>query len=327
MEEEKENLRTNEIERNYSKLVKLGEGTYGIVFKAVDKRSGKVVALKRIKMEHEEEGVPASALREVAAVRELRHPNIVRLFEMCCSRTSIYMIFEYSDMDLRAYIRQSTDISESLVVSMVYQLVQAIECCHAHGILHRDLKPQNILVNMPSDPSHPPILKLADFGLARAFTLPIRVYTHEVITLWYRPPEIFLGHDKYSLAVDIWSVGCVMGELAFRNPLFPGSSELDTLFKIMSAVGTPTSESWPGVERLKEWRHQFPKFQGHLFRKYADKISQEGMDLLLRLLSCNPADRPNAAQILKTDYLKQCTAVSVYGPRAATNPHIQKMFS
>lgn len=141
----------------------------------------------------------------------------------------LYLVFEFLDMDLKRYMDTLPDgrtMEAEQVKKFTYQMLEGLAYCHSHRILHRDLKPQNLLVESGST------IKLADFGLARAFNVPLRTYTHEVVTLWYRAPEILLGSRTYSTPVDMWSVGCIFAEMARRKPLFPGDSEIDELYKI-----------------------------------------------------------------------------------------------
>eukprot|EP01018_Ginkgo_biloba_P020448 Gb_39785 [translate_table: standard] len=141
------------------------------------------------------------------------------------------------------------------IVTFLYQILRGIAYCHSHRVLHRDLKPQNLLIDRQSN-----ALKLADFGLARAFGIPVRTFTHEVVTLWYRAPEILLGSRHYSTPVDVWSVGCIFAEMVNQRPLFPGDSEIDELFKIFRVLGTPNEETWPGVTSLPDFKSAFPKW-------------------------------------------------------------------
>lgn len=141
------------------------------------------------------------------------------------------------------------------VKSYLYQLILGIAICHSNRIVHRDLKPQNILIDTKSNS-----VKLADFGLARAFGLPVKTYTHEVVTLWYRAPEILLGQKQYSTPVDMWSVGCIFAEMAQKKPLFCGDSEIDQIFKIFRIMGTPKECIWPGVNSLPDFKATFPRW-------------------------------------------------------------------
>merc|ERR1711997_1199444 len=189
-----------------------------------NKKTGEIVAMKKIRLESEEEGVPSTAIREVSLLKELNHPNIVRLQDVIMQESRLYLIFEFLTMDLKKYldtIPAKEMMNPNLVKSYTYQILQAMLFCHQRRVLHRDLKPQNLLIDKNG------AIKLADFGLARASGIPVRVYTHEVVTLWYRAPEILLGSTKYSCPVDMWSIGCIFAEMANKRPLFQGDSEID----------------------------------------------------------------------------------------------------
>ena len=193
----------------YQKMEKIGEGTYGVVYKAKDRVTGEIVALKKIRLEAEDEGIPSTAIREISLLKELQHPNIVRLYDVVHTERKLTLVFEFLDQDLKKYL----DVCDSglglpIMKSFLYQLLTGVAYCHHHRVLHRDLKPPNLLINREGQ------LKLADFGLARAFGIPVRSYTHEVVTLWYRAPDVLLGSRKYSTPVDIWSVGCIFAEMA-----------------------------------------------------------------------------------------------------------------
>lgn len=205
----------------YQRIDKIGEGTYGVVYKASDKATGEIVALKKIRLEAEDEGIPSTAIREISLLKELQHPNIVRLYDVVHTERRLTLVFEYLDQDLKKYL----DICEggletTILKSFLYQLLCGVAFCHTHRVLHRDLKPQNLLINREGK------LKLADFGLARAFGIPVRSYTHEVVTLWYRAPDVLMGSRTYSTPVDIWSVGCIFAEMATSKPLFAFSCVL-----------------------------------------------------------------------------------------------------
>ena len=235
---------------DYLKIEKIGEGTYGVVFKGKHKKTNEIVAMKKIRLESEEEGVPSTAIREVSLLKELQHPNIVQLQDVIMQENRLYLIFEFLTMDLKKYldtIPAGDMVDKNLVKSYTYQILQAMLFCHQRRVLHRDLKPQNLLIDKNG------AIKLADFGLARAFGIPVRVYTHEVVTLWYRAPEILLGSNKYSCPVDIWSIGCIFAEMANKRPLFQGDSEIDQLFRIFRVLRTPNEEIWPGINRKNKY--------------------------------------------------------------------------
>ncbi len=283
------------------KIEKIGEGTYGVVFKGRNKKTGEIVAMKKIRLESEEEGVPSTAIREISLLKELQHPNIVTLQEVIMQESRLYLIFEFLTMDLKRYIDTAVGPKEfvdpQLVKSYCYQIMQAMLFCHQRRVLHRDLKPQNLLIDKNG------AIKLADFGLARAFGIPVRVYTHEVVTLWYRAPEILLGSTKYSCPVDIWSIGCILSEMATKKPLFQGDSEIDQLFRIFRVLTTPTEELWPGVSQLPDFKATFPSWNSFSLEEQAkDKLDDLGLDLLKKMLIYNPAERISAKQALHHPY-------------------------
>lgn len=228
----------------YQKLEKIGEGTYGIVYKAKDKLNNQIIALKRIRLEAEDEGIPSTAIREISLLKELRHVNIVRLYDVVHTDRKLTLVFEYLDQDLKKYLDTCEGgLQPHIIKSFLYQLLAGVAYCHHNRVLHRDLKPQNLLINREGE------LKLADFGLARAFGIPVRSYTHEVVTLWYRAPDVLLGSRKYSTPVDIWSIGCIFAEMCNGKPLFTGTSEatqIETIFKLMGPPELPSSSSSSG---------------------------------------------------------------------------------
>jgi len=205
----------------YLKIEKVGEGTYGVVYKARDKQTQDICALKKIRLDAEDEGVPSTAIREISLLKELQHPNIVCLKDVVHSENKLHLVFEFLDHDLKKHMDghiATGGMPGHMVKSYMYQMLQGIAFCHAHRVLHRDLKPQNLLIDRNG------MLKLADFGLARAFGIPVRTYTHEVVTLWYRAPEILLGSKHYSTPVDLWSVGCIFAEMV--SPVIPSPPPL-----------------------------------------------------------------------------------------------------
>lgn len=281
----------------YRKVEKIGEGTYGVVYKAVDTRTGEFVAMKKIRTEAEEEGVPSTAIREIAFLKELQHPNVVTLKEVLHWNQKLHLVFEFVDQDLRKHLETyPAYLPASLVRSYIQQILTGLLFCHTHRILHRDLKPQNLLID------HKGIIKLADFGLARAFGLPIRTYTHEVVTLWYRAPEVLLSGKEYSTPVDMWSVGCIFAEIAEKKPLFPGDSEIDELFKIFKVLGTPTEETFPGVSSFRDYKATFPKWRPMALGALVPHLDSDGIDLLSHMIQLDPAKRISARAALQHPY-------------------------
>jgi serine/threonine protein kinase len=218
-----------------------------VVYKAREKSTGDFVALKKIRLEVEDEGVPSTALREISLLKELAHPNIVQLKDVEHSDGKLFLVFEWLDKDLKKYMdaQPPGPLGKPLIQSLMFQLLAGMDFCHARGIMHRDLKPQNLLVDKRN------VLKLADFGLARAFMIPVRAYTHEVVTLWYRAPEILLGQRTYAPAVDMWSIGCIFAELVNRKPIWPGDSEIDELFRIFRCAAAARGLRLPSSRRRR----------------------------------------------------------------------------
>uniref|UniRef100_A0A915A5Y6 Protein kinase domain-containing protein n=1 Tax=Parascaris univalens TaxID=6257 RepID=A0A915A5Y6_PARUN len=249
--------------------------TYGVVYKSKNKKTGQTVAMKKIRLEDENEGVPATTLREMSFLQELKHPNIVRLI-----------------------------LSQQK--SFLYQICEALCYCHQRGILHRDLKPQNLLVNSEG------VVKLADFGLARAVRIPLRVYTHEIVTLWYRAPELLLGCQQYSMAIDIWSLGCIFAEMATKKPLFQGDSEIDQIFRIFRIMTTPTEKTWEGISQLPDYNPAFPIWRVDTLASILNGcMSHKAVNLLRRMLVYNPAKRISAVEVLTDSYFDDLDKTSL----------------
>jgi serine/threonine protein kinase len=240
------------------------------------------------RLDQEDEGVPSTAIREVSLLKELHHPNVVRLLDVFCSLKKLYLIFEFVDNDLKKHMKTKGLLTPDQVKSFSYQLLLGMNYCHSNRIIHRDLKPQNLLINSQG------ILKIADFGLARAFSLPVPKYTHEVVTVWYRAPEILLGSQKYSIPIDNWSVGCILAEMANNQPLFPGDSEIDTIFRIFRKLGSPNEQIWPGISQLPDFKESFPKWKPRNWDAIPGLtagLGEQGIDLMSQFLIYSPKDR------------------------------------
>ncbi|XP_055834043.1 cell division control protein 2 homolog D [Solanum dulcamara] len=290
----------------FEKLEKVGEGTYGKVYRARDRVTGKIVALKKTRLHEDEEGVPPTTLREISLLRMLsRDPHIVRLMDVKQGqnkegKTVLYLVFEYMDTDVKKFIRtfraKGETMPPNIVKSLMYQLCKGVAFCHGHGVLHRDLKPHNLLMDRKTN-----VLKLADFGLGRAYTLPIKKYTHEILTLWYRAPEVLLGATHYSTAVDMWSVGCIFAELVTNQALFPGDSELQQLLHIFRLLGTPNEELWPGVSKLVNW-HEYPQWKPQPLSTVVPGLDEDGIHLLTEMLHYEPSKRISAKKAMEHPY-------------------------
>jgi cyclin-dependent kinase len=287
----------------YERLEKVGEGTYGIVYKAQD-AAGDIYALKTIRLENEEEGIPSTAIREIALLKELQHPNIVRLCDVIHTERKLTLVFEFLDQDLKKLLDMCDGgLDPSTTNSYVYQLLRGIAYCHQHRVLHRDLKPQNLLINREG------ALKLADFGLARAFGIPVRSYTHEVVTLWYRAPDVLMGSRKYSTPVDIWSIGCIFAEMVNGQALLPGSNDMDQLQRIFKVLGTPTEQSWKGVTELPDWKPDFKQYEAQPWSSIVPSLEPNGVDLLKNMLRCDPDQRVSGRGAMEHVYFRNLSDV------------------
>lgn len=284
---------------DFQKIEKIGEGTYGVVYKGRNKVTGQIVAMKKIRLESEDEGIPSTAIREISLLKELKHPNIVCLEDVLMEENRLYLIFEFLSMDLKKYmdsLPMDKMMDPELVRSYLYQITNAILFCHRRRVLHRDLKPQNLLINNNG------VIKVADFGLGRSFGIPVRIYTHEIVTLWYRAPEVLLGSPRYSCPVDIWSIGCIFAEMATRKPLFQGDSEIDQLFRMFRILRTPTEDIWPGVTSLPDYKTTFPYWSTNQLANQVKKLNPVGLDLIKKMLVYDPVHRISAKAVLEHPY-------------------------
>lgn len=284
---------------DFQKIEKIGEGTYGVVYKGRNKQTGQIVAMKKIRLESEDEGIPSTAIREISLLKELKHPNIVSLEDVLMEDNRLYLIFEFLSMDLKKYMDSlPTDklMDPDLVKSYMYQITAAMLFCHRRRVLHRDLKPQNLLINKDG------VIKVADFGLGRSVGIPVRVYTHEIVTLWYRAPEVLLGSQRYSCPVDVWSIGCIFAEMSTRKPLFQGDSEIDQLFRMFRILKTPTEDIWPGVTSLPDYKATFPCWNTNQLTAQVKNLNSAGLDLLQQTLIYDPVHRISAKKILEHKY-------------------------
>jgi len=284
----------------FKRLEKLGEGTYGVVYKARDVNTGDTLALKKIRLDAEDEGIPSTAIREISLLKQLQHPNIVRLYDVILTDQKLTLVFEFLDQDLKKYLDSFGDngLDAHTTKSFLHQLLHGICHCHENRVLHRDLKPQNLLINREGE------LKLADFGLARSFGIPVRSYTHEVVTLWYRSPEVLLGSRHYSTPIDLWSVGCIFAEIASGRPLFPGRNDNDQLLRIFKVLGTPTLDDWPGMAELPQYQQNYTVYKRQSLGKIAP-LNQKGIDLLEEFLRYDPEKRVTAEKAIEHPYFKE----------------------
>lgn len=280
---------------HYTKLEQLGEGSYATVYKGLSRINNIFVALKEIQLQAEE-GIPFTAIREASLLKELKHANIVRLHDIIPAKEHLVLVFEYLHTDLCIFLEERPyGVHANNAKLLLFQLLRGLHYIHKKKILHRDIKPQNVLLSNRGD------LKLADFGLARAKSVPSRTYTHEIVTLWYRPPDVLLGSTHYTTSLDIWGVGCIFIEMISGFPLFPGvKSPRDQLNKIFKVCGTPHGDQWPVVkgEYAEDSFERYPKLRlSHQAPRI--KTIPYSEELAERMLQINPRNRISAEAAMK----------------------------
>lgn len=285
----------------YRKINRIGEGTYGFVYRAIHKTTEKIVALKRIILHHEnQEGFPLTSVREIKTLKRCNHPNIISLVDIVVGpkRDAVFLLFEYCEHDLSLIMKNiQNPFSESEIKCLILQLFLAVDYIHQNWIVHRDIKLSNLLYNSSGQ------LKLADFGLARTLTFPSNDdLTPLVVTLWYRSPELLFACQNYGFSVDIWSVGCVFAELLLNSgPLFNGMSEIDQLYAIFKVLGAPTARIWPSVINTPVVKNGSISLEKEKLRypynnlaEYFPRLSEEGLELLNRIFAYDPQLRITA---------------------------------
>ena len=260
-------------------------------------------------LDDSDDGVSATTIREVALLKHMNHPNVVELKDTFFHRNEVYLVFECCKGDLKQYLNKfvrRSPLKMNKIKKFIYQILNGIGYCHSIGILHRDIKPQNILVNYATEE-----IRITDFGLSRTFVLPNRSWTHEVVTLWYRPPEVLMGCNKYSIGVDIWSIGCVLGEMLNNNrPLFCGQSEISQLLTIFKAMGTPNASSWPKVvAQCKEFCLKYPKWERKEMKDIVPRndFDEVGQQLLDSMLLIDPIKRISCKEALNHPWFHRTT--------------------
>lgn len=296
----------------YERLNFIDEGTYGRVFRARDIQTGRIYALKQVKLGNERDGFPVTALREISTLFSVNHPNVVHLREVVVGSTTdkIYLVMEYAEHDLLSLLeRMKRPYSASEIKSLMQQLLRGVAHLHDNWILHRDLKPSNLLLTGQG------VLKVCDFGLARNYGDPLSKYTQGVVTLWYRAPELLMGSTLYSTAVDMWAVGCIFAELVLMRPLLQGKGELDQLGKIASMFGAPSEKCWAGFSKLPNSRRvSFRSYgEGNFTEHFYEgtgctrrlRISNNAIDLMQSMLLYDPEKRISAADALNHPYFSE----------------------
>lgn len=290
---------------NYQKLDKIGRGTYSNVYKGREISTNRTVALKCVRPNGLDPQSIEFMAREIVILRRLDNPNVIKLEGIITSKmsNSLFLVFEYMDHDLAGLnADQSIKFSEPQVKCYMKQLLAGIKHCHGRGVLHRDIKGPNLLLNNSG------VLKIADFGLAAFFDVDDRQpMTSKVVTLWYRSPELLLGATEYGVGVDLWSAGCILGELLARRPILPGRTEVEQLHKIFKLCGSPTEEYWL-KSKLPHAAIYKPKqpYKQRIREIYPD-FTPSSLSLIETLLSVDPAERQTASSALRSEYFCRCT--------------------
>ncbi|XP_052068900.1 cyclin-dependent kinase-like 4 isoform X14 [Mytilus californianus] len=286
----------------YENLGLVGEGSYGMVLKCRHKETGQLVAIKKFLESEDDKMVKKIALREVRMLKQLRHDHLVNLIEVFRRKKRLYLVFEFVDHTVLDELEKCPNgLDENTVRRILWQVLKGVEFCHVHNIIHRDVKPENILVSKSG------VVKLCDFGFARTLAQPGESYTDYVATRWYRAPELLVGDTKYGKAVDIWAIGCLLSEMLTGEPLFPGDSDIDQLYHIVKCFGNLTP-------RHKEVFLRNPLFVGMRIpevketvplEKKFNRISSFALDLMKQSLRLDPDDRPTCTQLLKHEFFQK----------------------
>ncbi|EHH31957.1 cyclin-dependent kinase 10 isoform X11 [Macaca nemestrina] len=289
--------------KEFEKLNRIGEGTYGIVYRARDTQTDEIVALKKVRMDKEKDGIPISSLREITLLLRLRHPNIVELKEVVVGNhlESIFLVMGYCEQDLASLLENMpTPFSEAQVKCIVLQVLRGLQYLHRNFIIHRDLKVSNLLMTDKG------CVKTADFGLARAYGVPVKPMTPKVVTLWYRAPELLLGTTTQTTSIDMWAVGCILAELLAHKPLLPGTSEIHQIDLIVQLLGTPSENIWPGFSKLPlVGQYSLRKQPYNNLKHKFPWLSEAGLRLLHFLFMYDPKKRATAGDCLESSYFKE----------------------
>ncbi|KAL0209409.1 hypothetical protein RCL1_007777 [Eukaryota sp. TZLM3-RCL] len=282
----------------YEILSLIGSGQFGSVFKALDTETNNIVAIKQVRLARFDESIPKAVLRELTVLQSVSHSNVLQVHEVFFKGATVSIVSEHCFCDLVHVIKnQSWPIGIPALKSLIFQLLKGLDGLHSRGIIHRDVKPANLLLSLCGE------MKIADLGLARfLFPETSRPLSGHPSTRWYRAPEVLFGSRTYDFGVDIWAVGCIFAELLLLNPLFPGINDIDQLQRIISLLGTPSEASWPGLKELYDYNKvSFPFSTGKSFSLLFSDLDPSGLALLSRML-CWPPSRISAKEALESDW-------------------------
>lgn len=286
----------------YSKDRKVGEGTYAVVYLGKQVSDGRKIAIKEIKTSLFKDGLDMSALREVKYLQELKHPNVIELIDVFLATNNLNLVLEFLPCDLEVLIKNTSVVFKpSDIKSWLLMTLRGIHHCHRNFILHRDLKPNNLLLAPDGE------LKIADFGLARSLGNANEDLTSNVVTRWYRAPELLFGAKHYTEAVDMWSIGIIFAELMLRTPYLPGRDDLDQVDVTFRALGTPTEQNWPNVSNLPLYNalKVYPPPSKQELRNRFSAATETALKLLGYLTELNPINRCTLTQALLHEYFTE----------------------
>lgn len=314
----------NLVPATFDKTNQIGQGTFGKVYKSsyyTKDNELKTVAIKKIPMSSQDEGLPLTAVREIAILQAYHHPNLVELLDIIIApvkppnyRGHVDLVFEYMEHDISALVESKIQFTQGEIKNIMKQILTGIAYLHSNNIIHRDIKSANILLNNNG------VVKLGDFGLARTICpLPQRnkLYSGNVVTIWYRPPELLLGMKNYDLKVDMWSIGCVFAELLMGEPIFKGNNEKEQVQEIFTICGSPNENTWPGISLFPSYEYLMPRntFDNNLKLSITSKskspIDDITFDLIQKMLMVNPKDRISAEEALKHEYFSDSHQVKI----------------
>ncbi|RCK56401.1 Serine/threonine-protein kinase KIN28 [Candida viswanathii] len=287
---------------NYTKERKVGEGTYAVVYLGKQVSTKRKIAIKEIKTGLFKDGLDMSALREVKYLQELKHPNVIELIDVFSATNNLNLVLEFLPCDLEVLIKDKSIVFKSSdIKSWLLMTLRGIHHCHRNFILHRDLKPNNLLLAPDGQ------LKIADFGLARALGNPNEDLSSNVVTRWYRAPELLFGARHYTGAVDIWSIGIIFAELMLRIPYLAGKDDVDQLDVTFRAYGTPTEQIWPNVSSLPMYNslHVYPPPSRQELRTRFSAATEKALDLLISMTQLDPSRRCDSTQALLHEYFTE----------------------
>ena len=302
----------SKLKERYEIVCQLGEGSFGRVYKAHDKINHVDVAMKKLKSSDTSDGLMCSTLREMSLLKFLNHKNIMPCYDIVYlpDENQLYLILQLMNCDLKKLIKNKMTEHPCQYTSIMAQILSGVRYCHERRIIHRDLKPENILIEESTLTA-----KIADFGLAKIFSIPNRPMSLEIQTLWYKAPEALLGDTRYGCGVDIWSLGCIFIEMLTGEILFQGDSEIGQLFKIFNILGSPSSEdsNWKEGMDLPEYKKDYPKFKGKGQRSILTNVTDElQIDLLEKMLALNPKNRISADQCLHHPFFEQYDIIDLF---------------